>query len=108
MWYVFPQIAGLGFSPTSRRYAIRSRDEAAAYLAHAVLGPRLVKCCEALLALPPGTPAEHVFGWPGHLKLRSSVTLFAQVSPPGSVFARVLDRYFGGKSDEKTLTLLAR
>lgn len=106
MWYVFPQIAGLGSSPTSRHYAIRGGDEATAYLAHPVLGPRLVACCEALLALPPGTPAEHVLGWPDHLKLRSSATLFAQVSPPDSVFARVLDRYFGGEPDARTLQLL--
>jgi uncharacterized protein (DUF1810 family) len=106
MWYVFPQIAGLGSSPTSRRYAIRGRDEAAAYLAHPVLGPRLVACCDALLALAPGTPAEHVLGWPDHLKLRSSVTLFAQVSPPGSVFERVLERYFAGEPDAQTLQLL--
>lgn len=107
MWYVFPQIAGLGFSPTSRKFAMRSRDEAAAYLEHPVLGPRIVECAEALLALPPGTPAEHVFGWPDHMKLRSSVTLFAQVAPPDSVFARVLDRYFAGEPDAKTLRLLA-
>ena len=106
MWYVFPQLAGLGMSATSRRFAIRGRDEAAAYLAHPVLGPRLVACAEALLALPPGTPAEDVFGWPDDLKLRSSATLFAQVSPPGSVFAQVLDRYFGGEPDAKTLQLL--
>jgi uncharacterized protein (DUF1810 family) len=108
MWYVFPQIEGLGFSPTSRKYAIRGRAEASAYLAHPVLGPRLVACAEALLALPSGTPAEHVFGWPDHLKLRSSATLFAQVAPPGSVFAQVLERYFAGEPDAKTLRLLEK
>jgi uncharacterized protein (DUF1810 family) len=106
MWYVFPQIAGLGWSPTSRRFAIRSRDEAVAYLAHPVLGPRLLACSEALLALDGGVSAHDVFGWPDDMKLRSSATLFAQVSPPGSVFARLLDRYFAGKPDAKTLQLL--
>jgi uncharacterized protein (DUF1810 family) len=106
MWYVFPQIAGLGMSLTSRRFAIRGREEAAAYLAHPVLGPRLRACAEALLALPPGTPAEDIFGWPDDMKLRSSATLFARVSPPGSVFGQVLDRYFGGAPDAKTLRLL--
>jgi uncharacterized protein (DUF1810 family) len=106
MWYVFPQIAGLGMSLTARRYSIHGRDEAAAYLAHPLLGPRLVVCAEALLALPPGMPAKQIFGWPDDMKLRSSATLFARVSPPGSVFAQVLDRYFGGAPDEKTLQLL--
>jgi uncharacterized protein (DUF1810 family) len=106
MWYVFPQIAGLGSSPTAQRFAIRGRDEAAAYLAHPVLGSRLRECAAALLALPPGTPAEHVFGWPDNLKLRSSATLFGEVSPPGSVFAQVLERYFGGEPDARTLQLL--
>ena len=106
MWYVFPQIAGLGMSPTSRRFAIRSRDEAAAYLAHPVLGPRLATCAEALLALERGVSAHDVFGWPDDMKLRSSATLFAQVSPPGSLFAQLLDRYFDGKPDAQTLQLL--
>jgi uncharacterized protein (DUF1810 family) len=108
MWYVFPQLAGLGSSPTSRRFAIHSRPEAIAYLAHPVLGPRLVACAEALLALSPGVPAEDIFGWPDDLKLHSSATLFAQVSKPGSVFARLLDRYFAGEPDAKTLRLLSQ
>ena len=105
MWFIFPQIAGLGWSPTSRHYAIRSREEAAAYLRHPILGPRLVECVEALLALE-GTTASAIFGYPDDLKLRSSATLFARVSPPGSVFQQILDRYFGGAADAKTTRLL--
>lgn len=105
MWFVFPQIAGLGSSPTSRHYAIRSRAEAEAYLAHPVLGPRLVECCRALLELE-GASASDVFGYPDDLKLRSSMTLFAAVSPDGGVFSQVLDKYFGGRPDPRTLQLL--
>ena len=106
MWYVFPQLDGLGTSPTARRYAIESAAEARAYLAHPVLGPRLVECCEAAVAVG-GRSAAEVFGPPDDLKLRSCATLFAAVSPPGSVFGRVLDRYFGGAPDPATLRLLA-
>ena len=77
MWYIFPQIDGLGFSPTARRYAVKGIDEARAYLAHSTLGPRLVAICEELLTLPD-TDAEPIFGWPDVLKLRSSMTLFMQ------------------------------
>jgi uncharacterized protein (DUF1810 family) len=105
MWFIFPQIAGLGSSSTARRYAIQSRAEAEAYLAHPVLGPRLVECAEAALAVE-GRTAFEVFGSPDDLKLRSSATLFAQVSPPGSVFERLLAKYFDGEPDEKTLRLL--
>jgi uncharacterized protein (DUF1810 family) len=107
MWFVFPQAAGLGSSGTSRRYAIRSLDEARAYLAHAVLGPRLTACAEAALAVD-GRSAQEIFGWPDDLKLRSSATLFALVSAPGSVFHRVLEKYFGGQPDDKTVQLLGR
>ena len=106
MWYVFPQIDGLGMSEMSRHYAIRSRAEAEAYLAHPVLGPRLVACCEALLGVH-GRTAHQILGSPDDLKLRSSATLFASVSPPGSVFERVLGRYHGGEPDPTTLRLLA-
>jgi uncharacterized protein (DUF1810 family) len=106
MWYVFPQIAGLGFSATSRRYAIESLSEAEAYLRHEVLGPRLVACAEAALAVE-GLSAQRIFGSPDDLKLRSSATLFARVSPEGSVFHRLLDEYFGGVPDEATLRILA-
>ncbi len=106
MWYVFPQIEGLGFSATSRRYAIRSRVEAEAYLRHETLGKRLVECAEAALAVD-GRSAREVFGTPDDLKLRSSATLFAAVSPAGSVFHRLLDKYFGGVPDEATLQIMA-
>jgi uncharacterized protein (DUF1810 family) len=106
MWFVFPQFQGLGFSPTSRRYAIQSLDEARAYLAHPLLGARLVEGCEALLALQ-GRTAHDVFGSPDDLKLRSCATLFAHVSPPGSVFHRVLERHFDGQPDPRTLDLIA-
>lgn len=105
MWYVFPQYAGLGFSPTAQHYAIKSLDEAKAYLAHPVLGPRLVECAEAALGIE-GLSAYEIFGTPDDLKLKSCATLFAHVSPPGSVFERLLDRFFEGGRDEKTLSLL--
>ena len=107
MWYVFPQIEGLGLSTTSRRYAIKSVDEARAYLAHPLLGPRLVACFEALLALR-GQSAHAIFGSPDDMKLRSCATLFERVAPPGSVFSHVLDRYFAGERDAATLRLLGR
>jgi uncharacterized protein (DUF1810 family) len=105
MWYVFPQFDGLGVSATSRRYAIRSRAEAEAYLHHPVLGPRLLESARAALAAE-GRSAFEVFGSPDDMKLRSCATLFASVSPPGSVFEQVLDRYFGGTPDENTRRLL--
>jgi uncharacterized protein (DUF1810 family) len=105
MWYVFPQVAGLGFSEMSRRYAVSGRDEAIAYLRHPVLGPRLVECCDAVLGVD-GRSAHDIFGSPDDTKLRSCCTLFAAASPPGSGFHRVIDRYFGGESDEQTLRIL--
>ncbi len=106
MWYVFPQFEGLGFSATSRHFAIKSKDEAAAYLAHPVLGRRLTECAEALLQLEGHTAAE-IFGSPDDMKLRSSATLFAMVSPAGSVFHRVIEKYFAGQKDERTVSLVA-
>lgn len=105
MWYIFPQVEGLGFSSTSRFYAIRSIAEAKAYLEHPLLGPRLVECAEAALGVE-GKSAREIFGAPDDMKLRSSATLFAQVSPPGSVFARLLERFYGGEPDPETLRLL--
>ena len=105
MWYVFPQFDGLGSSPMSQRYAIKSIAEAEAYLRHPILGPRLVECAEASAALQ-GTSAAQVFGYPDDLKLRSCATLFARVSPAGSVFERLLEKYFQGEPDEKTLRLM--
>jgi uncharacterized protein (DUF1810 family) len=105
MWFVFPQIAGLGFSATSARFSIKSALEARAYLAHPILGPRLFECCEALLELRSRSAAE-IFGSPDDMKLRSCATLFASVSEPGSVFERVLARFFDGEPDERTAALL--
>lgn len=105
MWYIFPQFDGLAFSSTSKYYAIKSRDEARAYLDHAILGPRLLACAEATLKID-GRSAREIFGSPDDLKLRSSATLFSRVSPPGSVFHRLLDKYYQGRADERTLRLL--
>jgi uncharacterized protein (DUF1810 family) len=105
MWYIFPQFDGLGLSETSRRYAIKSVAEAEAYLRHPILGPRLLEIARAALSIE-GRSALEVFGSPDDMKLRSSATLFASVSQPGSVFEQLLDRYFGGEPDDKTLRLL--
>ena len=105
MWYVFPQIDGLGFSSMSTRYAIKSVAEAKAYLAHPVLGPRLVECCEAVLSVE-GRSAHEIFGSPDDRKLKSCATLFATVTPPDSVFARLLAMYFQGERDARTLQLI--
>lgn len=105
MWFVFPQVAGLGFSATARFYAIGSRDEAEAYLAHPVLGARLRQCAELVLS-HRGRPASDIFGYPDDLKLRSSMTLFAEISPPGSVFHEVLAEFFEGKPCTATRSFL--
>jgi uncharacterized protein (DUF1810 family) len=105
MWFVFPQIAGLGHSPTARFYAIASLDEARAYLAHPVLGPRLVEAVEAILALP-GHDANAVFGLPDDVKLRSSLTLFRAADPDEPSFGQALDKYFSGEPDPLTLERL--
>ncbi len=104
MWFVFPQIAGLGTSPTAQRYAISGLDEARAYLAHPVLGPRLAEACRALLAVE-GRSAEQILGYPDDLKLRSSMTLFARAAADPAVFRAVLDRYYDGP-DPRTEELL--
>ncbi len=97
-WYVFPQIAGLGHSAMSERYAIQSEDEARAYLAHPVLGPRLIECAEAVLAIENRSAGE-IMGSPDDLKLRSCAALFAKISPEGSVFHRILDKYYSSEPD---------
>lgn len=107
MWFVFPQLDGLGSSPIARRYAIESLAEARAYFDHPVLGPRLCECAGAALGVG-GRSALEIFGTPDDLKLRSCATLFAQVAPAGSVFHRLLDRYFTGAPDPRTLELLSR
>lgn len=106
MWYIFPQFDGLGFSATSKRYSIKSIAEAKAYLNHPVLGPRLMKCVEAVLNIE-GRTAHEIFGSPDDMKLRSCATLFAYISPEGSVFDQLLDKFFQGEHDPKTLRLLA-
>jgi uncharacterized protein (DUF1810 family) len=105
MWFVFPQIAGLGQSPTSRRYAISSLDEARAYLAHPVLGSRLHECAGILSELE-GRSAQEIFGGIDAIKLRSSMTLFARADPDRPEFRKVLDVYFGGDPDRATERLL--
>ena len=107
MWFVFPQIAGLGQSLTSRQYAIRSLGEARAYLAHPVLGPRMIECARIVSELE-GTSAGEIFGGIDAMKLRSSMTLFARADPANPVFGRVLDAYFDGEPDEATERLLGR
>jgi uncharacterized protein (DUF1810 family) len=106
MWFVFPQIAGLGQSPTSRRYAISSPADAKAYLEHPVLGPRLIECAGILTQLS-GRSALEIFGAIDAIKLRSSMTLFAHAAPGEPLFGKVLDRYYDGVPDEATEGLMA-
>jgi uncharacterized protein (DUF1810 family) len=106
MWFVLPQLAGLGRSAMAERYAIRSLAEARAYLAHPVLGPRLLDSVAAVADAPEGSTAESVFGGIDAVKLRSSVTLFLRADPGRPVFPRVLDRFFGGVPDAATDRLL--
>jgi uncharacterized protein (DUF1810 family) len=101
MWFVFPQIAGLGYSPTARAYAITSLDEARAYLSHPVLGPRLTECAAILTGLA-GRTAEQIFGEVDALKLRSSMTLFMHAAPDEVLFRQVLEQYFDGIPDSAT------
>ena len=107
MWFVFPQIAGLGRSPAAQRYAIGSLEEARAYLGHPVLGPRLVESATALLDIGDSDP-ELVLGSIDAMKLRSSMTLFMRAEPDERVFARVLERYYDGRADDKTDARLAQ
>lgn len=108
MWFIYPQLAGLGRSEMARYYAIASIEAARAYLAHPVLGPRLREAAAAALAAPAGRSAEDVFGPIDALKLRSSMTLFKRAAPAEPAFASVLERYFAGREDEATIELLAR
>jgi uncharacterized protein (DUF1810 family) len=105
MWFVFPQIEGLGHSETARYFAVTSLEEARQYLRHPVLGRRLAECAQTLLAVS-GRSASQIFGYPDDLKLKSSMTLFAQAAGPGSVYEQVLDRYFGSEADDRTLQIL--
>jgi uncharacterized protein (DUF1810 family) len=106
MWFVFPQLAGLGHSARARLYGITSLDEAQAYLAHPVLGPRLLECAGVLEGLDQSHSASSIFGYPDDLKLRSSLTLFARAAGSGSIFGRMLDKYFAGEPDDRTVALL--
>jgi uncharacterized protein (DUF1810 family) len=106
MWFVFPQVAGLGRSPTAQHYALSGLDEARAYLEHPVLGPRLRECCSVLLELEGSSP-EALLGGIDAIKLRSSMTLFLRAEPEAQVFADVLERYFDGVADLATDQVLA-
>jgi uncharacterized protein (DUF1810 family) len=105
MWFIFPQFEGLGSSETSRYFAIKSRAEAEAYLAHQVLGRRILECAQAVLDVQNRSAVE-IFGPVDAMKLRSSATLFAAISPPGSLFHQIIDRYFDGWHDDTTLQLM--
>jgi len=105
MWFVFPQLKGLGRSAMAERYGIAGADEARAYLAHALLGPRLLECTRLVLAVR-GKTALEILGAPDDLKFRSSMTLFDRVAPRQREFAEALHHYFGGRPDERTLALL--
>ncbi|MGE6994257.1 DUF1810 domain-containing protein [Pseudomonas sp. NPDC047961] len=107
MWFIFPQIAGLGHSDMARRYAIKDADEATAYLEHPLLGPRLEQCAQALLAHAE-RPARQILGSPDDMKLRSSMTLFAAVAPERETFQAVLDAFFAADPDSATLSRLDR
>ncbi len=106
MWYIFPQLDGLGRSTTARRYAIKSIEGAIEYLNHPVLGSRLLECANTVLAIE-GKTASEIFGYPDDLKLKSSMTLFSEVADD-SVFVHVLDKYFQGEQDVRTLQLLEK
>jgi uncharacterized protein (DUF1810 family) len=105
MWFIFPQIRGLGRSPSAVEYAISGLDEARAYLAHPVLGPRLKECTQLILQVE-NRSASQIFGSPDDMKFRSCMTLFAQVSPEDDIFVRVLQRYFRQVPDQMTLDRL--
>ena len=107
MWYIFPQIDGLGHSATSRRYAIKSIEEARQYLNHPVLGKRLLECVKVILAIE-GRSISEIFGDPDDMKLKSSMTLFTCIPNSPSVLFRVLDKYFNGNRDVKTLQLFEK
>jgi uncharacterized protein (DUF1810 family) len=105
MWYIFPQYVGLGISPASQCYAIKSMTEVDAYVSHPVLGPRPIECFDAVMRIERRS-AREIFGAPDDLKLKSSATLFAHASAPDSIFQRVLEKYFEGERDGRTLSLI--
>ncbi|QWW70457.1 DUF1810 domain-containing protein [Rhizobium sp. WYJ-E13] len=106
MWFIFPQIAGLGTSSMAEKYAIRSAEEASAYLADPILGSRLLRCVEAIISINDRS-AHDIMGAPDDLKLRSSMTLFAAVSDHGSPFHKAIERFYDGKFDERTISILS-
>ena len=105
MWFIFPQVKGLGHSPTAIEYGIGSRSEAEAYLKHPILGPRLEECTE-LVNKVSGSSIDEILGYPDNLKFRSSMTLFSLVSPDSKAFEQALGKYFGGQADQRTVELL--
>ena len=105
MWFIFPQMEGLGQSSTAKYYSIKNIDEAKNYLAHPVLGARLLECTNILLQINSKT-ADEIFGYPDNMKLRSSMTLFNYIDPAQNVFADVLEKYFKGEPDQRTLAIL--
>jgi uncharacterized protein (DUF1810 family) len=107
IWFIFPQIDGLGYSPTAKRYSIKSMEEARQYLDDTVLGKRLLECTEAVIALKGGSVSE-IFGYPDDLKFKSSMTLFEKIAGTGSVFSSALDKYCHGERDAATLRLLEK
>jgi uncharacterized protein (DUF1810 family) len=106
MWFIFPQIKGLGQSPTAVRYSVASRDEAHAYLAHPVLGSRLRECTQLVVKVE-GASAKQIFGYPDFLKFRSCMTLFHAIRDGEALFQNALEKYFNGKRDKRTLDILA-
>lgn len=105
MWFIFPQLSGLGHSGTARKFAISSRQEADAYLQHSALGPRLMLCTQLVNAVE-GLSIEQIFGYPDDLKFHSSMTLFAATAADAGTFNEALRKYFSGKPDVKTLAML--
>lgn len=106
IWFVFPQLQGLGHSPTAVRFGISSLDEARAYLAHPVLGPRLRECAR-LIGVIEGRSVDDIFGWPDNLKVRSSMTLFTRATDDNAEFRAVLDKFYNGEDDPATVELLS-
>lgn len=106
IWFIFPQLSALGSSSTAKLFGIDSLEEAQAYLAHPVLGPRLRECARLVTAIDDGRSVEQIFGWPDNLKVRSSMTLFAQATDDNADFLAVLEKFYGGEQDARTLELL--
>lgn len=107
MWYIFPQISGLGFSSTAKYFEIQNKQEALDYISHPILGKRILEISSVLLDIESNDATE-VMGYPDDLKLRSSMTLFAEIAPEHEVFQKVLNKFFAGKKDEKTTEILKK